>query len=142
MGLSPEMRRQLHRHFPTLLVALSRAARSLPGAFLVIAKRLRHGITRRRMIAVALVALVLSAVLERRSRFLRLAEYHRSQVDGVLYVFVIPKPDRVCVDYWIDAQGRQISSQQVQWHDRLSFKYRDPAARPWLPVEPDPPPPP
>ena len=95
------------------------------------------------MIAVAVVGLILGSVLVRSFLFWKLAEYHNSQVVGVGYNIVMLKPSRLCVEVWFDTQGREVSPRQVlkdQWHRQLSSKYRDAAARPWLPVEPDPPP--
>jgi len=132
----------IQRHFPTLLVALPRTVRSLTRAFLIVAQRLRTVITPRRMIAVAVVGVVIGSVLERRSRFLKLAEYHRSQIVGAPFVIAMRAPDRVCVELWMDAQGRAVSPQEIvkdQWHSQLSSKYLGAAARPWLPVERDPP---
>ena len=134
----------IQRHFPTLFIALPRTVRSLPRAFLIVVKRLQRVMTRRRMIAVAVVGVVIGSVLERRSRFLRLAEYHRSQIVGVQFVIAMRAPDRVCVESWVDAQGRTVSPQQIvkdEWHDQLSSEYLGAASRPWLPVVRDPPPP-
>lgn len=93
------------------------------------------------MIAVAVVGTVLGVVLERRSRFLRLAEYHRSQIVGAHLVQALMR-NRGCVTYWMDANGRTVSSAQPakdQWHNELSSKYLLAARCPWLPVEGDPP---
>jgi hypothetical protein len=130
----------MQRHFPTLLVALPRKLKSLPGALLIVAKRIQRVMTLRWMIAVAVVAVLVGSVLERRSRFLRLAEYHRSQVVGVQHVIAMRAPDRVCVELWLDHRGRTLSPQQFvedQWHDQLASKYFGAAARPWLPVASD-----
>ncbi len=62
MGLPPGMVSYIHRQFPTLLGTLPRTARSLPGASLVVAKRLQRGMTRRRMIAVGFLRLRLGLV--------------------------------------------------------------------------------
>ncbi len=93
------------------------------------------------MIAVAIVGLILGSFLVRSFLFWRLAEYYDSQVVGVEYKNVMLKPSRLCVVVWFDAQGREVSPRQVlkdESHRQLSSKYRDAAARPWLPVEPDP----
>jgi hypothetical protein len=143
--LSPEMRSSLQRHFPTLLVALPRAARSLLRGVFAVANRLRQRITRRRVIAIAVAGLVLGSTLEgRRTRFSRLADYHNSQVVGVTLAIVMTAPRRVCVTQWYDNRGIVVSPQQVlkdEWHRMLATKYRRAAARPWHPVGPDPPPP-
>src|SRR4051794_20639620 len=144
MKLPPEIKSSLQRHFPTLFVALPRAPRSLSGAFLVVLKRFRRSTTRNRRIAVAVVGFILGSVLVRSLLFWRLADYHNSQVVGVEYKIVMLKPSRLCVEVWFDTQGSEVSPRQVlkyQWHRHLYYKYSGAAARPWLPVEPDPPPP-
>jgi hypothetical protein len=93
------------------------------------------------MIAVAVVGTVLGVVLERRSRFLRLADYHRSQIVGAHRVQALMR-NGGCVTFWMDAKGRTVSSPQEakdRWHTELSSKYVLAARCPWLPVESDPP---
>jgi hypothetical protein len=143
MGLSPEMVSYLHRQFPTLL-AIPRTARSLPGAFLVVAKRLRRVMTRRRMIAVGFLAIALGLVelprvlIEvRRRRLESVAVEHESK--KIYGMGCRGGPVRY---YGID--GKLMTEAEVKaanWHAKLAVKYRTAATKPWLPVEPDPPPP-
>jgi hypothetical protein len=135
---------QVRFTFRWLMIALTRGGTVLGSILTMRLPQVRFTI-RRLMIAVAGVAIVLGWVLERRSRFLRLAEYHRSQITvGAHKELVMLAPSRKCVEMWVDNQGRQVSPQQLLndgWHIELSSKYLDAAARPWLPVERDPPPP-
>ncbi len=92
------------------------------------------------MITVAVLGTVLG-VMERRSRLLRLAEYHRSEIVDAHLVHALMR-NRACVTYWVDAKGRTVSSKQQaknRWHSDLSSKYVLAARCPWLPVELDPP---
>jgi hypothetical protein len=145
MGLSPEMTSYLHRNFPTLLVALPQAVRSLPGAFWVFGERLRHGMTRRRMIAVGILALTIglielprSLIAMRRHRLESIAAEHESKM---IYGRGCSHARQPC---YFDRLGRLMTEDEVKaadWHAKLAVKYRTAATKPWLPVEPDPPPP-
>jgi hypothetical protein len=135
----------MQQHFPTLSVALPRAARSLPGAFLIARKRLRGAMTRRRMIAAAVLGLTAGLIElprllieERRRRFDSVAAEHESKM-----IYGIGCSRRGPPTYY-DIHGRVMTAAEVEiadWHAKLARKYRAAAAKPWLPVEPDPPPP-
>jgi hypothetical protein len=93
--------------------------------------RLPRMTTRRWMIAVAGVGIVLGASVElqrRHDRFLHLAKHHEMQ------------SFKLTDDTGLDA--RMWSDAKFEWHRRLGEKYRRAATSPWLPVEPDPPAPP
>ena len=80
---------------------------------------------RRLRITVAIVGLVLAGVIDarrRRERFLRIADFHeRRSPNGYAGFYLVPL------------------SPTDEWHDQMGQKYRRAAARPWLPVAPDPP---
>jgi hypothetical protein len=89
------------------------------------------------MIAVAVVGLTLGLIEERRIRFESLATDHQSKTRR--YVIA-------CGRRWamacFDLSGQPMTRREVEesdWHLALAQKYRGAAARPWLPVEPDPP---
>lgn len=140
---SDKLRSCLHKHFPTLLIALPQAIRSLPGVILVFTKRFRQGMTRRRTIAVGVVALVIGAVglpyglIElRRWRFESVAAAHESKMIYGLGCGGGPPSH-------YDRDGRLMTTAEVKladWHANLTAKYRAAAIKPWLPVAPDPPP--
>jgi hypothetical protein len=89
--------------------------------------------TRQLMIAVAVVAVPLGWVLERRSRFTNLAALHESrQMDG-LETYVKPRRGTGV------RESKSGGFAMYRWHGDLKRKYRDAARCPWLPVEPDPP---
>jgi hypothetical protein len=91
VGLSPEMMSYFHRNFPTLLVALPQAARSVPGALLGVVRRFLRGMTRRRMTAVGVIALMIGLVelprglIEMRRRRLEsiAAEHESKTISGM-----------------------------------------------------------
>jgi hypothetical protein len=82
--------------------------------------------TRRWMIAVAVVAVVLwgvpTVIQWRRIRFQRLSDYHRSKI-----VLVGPPSPLLA---------------RTLYHSKMAEKYAEATRRPWLPVSPDPPAPP
>jgi hypothetical protein len=87
--------------------------------------------TRRSMIAVAGVGIILGASVElqrRQVRFLRLAMHHEM------------RSFKMIDDSGLDARGW--SDARFEWHRRLGEKYRRAATTPWLSVETDPPEPP
>lgn len=97
------------------------------------------------MIAVAVLAIPLGVCMERRSRFLRLAEQHeRIAADGISDLMIFDNSGsrlRYC-----DRAGRELDESEAErrmalnsWHDALGFNYRRAARSPWLPVAPDPP---
>ncbi len=84
--------------------------------------------TRRWMIAVAIVAVVIG-IYERRRRFLRLAAIHAEAIAGVDAGHVdIPRPGEPFI--WV-------ASPRHRWHEALLAKYARAARYPWLPVEAD-----
>lgn len=97
------------------------------------------------MIAVAALAMPLGICMERRSRFLSLAERHEREAteeSSALMIFDNSGPNlKYC-----DRQGRELSEAEAlrriavnSWHDLLALKYRRAAQSPWRLVEPDPP---
>jgi hypothetical protein len=145
VGLSPEMRSYLHRNVPTLLVALPKAARSVPGALLGVVRRFLRGMTRRRMTAVGVIALMIglvglprSLIEMRRRRLESIAAEHESKtISGMGCSYRGPRS-------YYDRDGRLMTEAEVRaagWHAKLAVKYRTAATKPWLAVAPDPPPP-
>jgi hypothetical protein len=89
--------------------------------------------TRQLMIVVAVVAVPLGWVPERRSRFAHLAALHESRQMDWFENYV--KPRGV-----IGARERKPGGFALCcWHGDLKRKFRDAARYPWLPVEADPP---
>jgi hypothetical protein len=87
--------------------------------------------TRQLMIVVAVVAVPLGWVLERRSRFANLAAFHESrQMDG-LENYVKPRGGTGV------RERKPGGFAMYRWHGDLKRTYRDAARYPWLPVEPD-----
>ena len=130
----------MKRHFPMLLVVLPRAARTLP-------RIARRWMTRRRLIAaavlmfvIALVGLIRSLLDERRQRYEAIASEHESKV--IVGTGCSLDPTRPPI--YTDSQNRVMTWAEVNastWHEILAKKYRTAAAAPWRPVTPDPPPP-
>jgi hypothetical protein len=99
------------------------------------------------MIFVAIVGSAIG-VLARRRRFESLAAYHRSKV-----IHVDIHYESTVIDgnghshttrFWKGVHGKNLTRAEVEesdWHAALAEKCRKAADRPWLPVEPDPPPP-
>lgn len=119
----------------------------------LVLRRIKWGITpmrfpkitiRRLMIAVMVLALPLGLCMERRSRFLAIAESHRQAFLGSDAIRLeIPYIHDV---YVYDSAGRLLSEpertrkmERSNWHFALEKKYREAALMPWLPVPPDPP---
>ena len=101
--------------------------------------RLRSTV-RRMMLAVAITGAVLGLLAERRSRFLRLAEHYRARAGTwVLDRPILESTPRYSPFSFIDPDGRDVPIPRSRWHRQLAATYRAAAARPWLPVEPDPP---
>jgi hypothetical protein len=91
--------------------------------------------TRRLMVLVALAGIVL-ALLARRERLLRQADYHKARS-----VLIAPQ-DKVKIvgDQFLVYDAATISmTPRRQWHTEMWFKYHRAARHPWLPVSPDPP---
>jgi hypothetical protein len=90
------------------------------------------------MVAVAVVAAAIASIavpLHRRWSFESLGAYHQSK--GV-YGYACSRTSWAC----IDCNGKVMTPDEAKlalWHMALAEKYRQAAAHPWLPVEPDPP---
>jgi hypothetical protein len=112
---------------------------------MVVVKRFRHGMTRRRMIAVGVFALSIGLIelprglIEmRRRRLESIAAEHESKMIYGMGCSRSGPPS------FYDRHGRIMTDAEVMaadWHAKLAVKYRNAATRPWLPVEPDPAPP-
>jgi hypothetical protein len=100
--------------------------------------RLPRMTTRRWMIAVAVDAVPLGVVLERRSRFLTLSHYHKVQAGSL--VFDVRGGRDAMRPIVTRKDGTRISYALHNWHDSLRWKYQQAARYPWLPSWPDPPP--
>ncbi len=89
-------------------------------------------------VTITLVGLAVELIGERRRRFEALAADHESElIYGIGCSFIGPpvyydRNDKIMTAAEVEAVG---------WHKKLAQKYRSAAAKPWLPVEPDPPPP-
>src|SRR5262245_42079777 len=106
--------------------------------------RLPQFTTRRLMVLVAVAAVALGWMFERRSRFQRLAEFHSSRVGttGVDFQFNFSSPGKGrAIVQLLGQDGAPISPALSDWHHSLAATYRYAARHPWLPVPPDPPPP-
>jgi hypothetical protein len=101
--------------------------------------------TRRRVIAGAIVAitftligLAFGLIEERRRRLESVADEHLSKQWRSI------AESRTRPPTYYDGNGKIMTIAEVEageWHTKLEQKYRSAAAKPWLPVEPDPPPP-
>jgi hypothetical protein len=92
--------------------------------------RLPRMTTRRWMIAVAVVGIVLGVTIERRNRFRTIAAHHQAEFKKLVsqgHLFPFPGSG--------DAVWRPL-----EWHESMRLKYEHAARYPWLPVDPDPPP--
>lgn len=111
---------------------------------------------RRLMVAVAVAAVLMGLVAQglRRASLLRLADYHAREARR--YRTIVVSSASVAADYRAGRPGLEgdyeagarLYSDQVRWfgpladhHEALRGKYERAARRPWLPVEPDLPPP-
>src|SRR3954447_17124311 len=95
---------------------------------------------RRLMVAVAVLSLLLG-LEARRERLLRLSSYHAEQSTLTMIVQQSGLPATVDV---VGSQqpGAYLSpTPRSEWHTRMSMKYKAAASHPWLPNEPDLPPP-
>ena len=82
--------------------------------------------TRRWMVAVAVVGIVLGVTIERRERFRQIADYHQAEFMKLASrMKPFAREDRD----W----------HPLEWHETMKRKYERASALPWLPVEPDPP---
>jgi len=104
--------------------------------------------TRRIVVVVAVIAMVLGGLVnfvQRVRRFDDLASYHRSQIIGVAQRNVIDD-DGMIIGLelsTIDLKGNPVAPRQRllnQWHARMFQRYLRAARRPWLDVQPEPPP--
>jgi hypothetical protein len=104
--------------------------------------------TRRIVVAVAVIAMVLGGLVNfvrRVRRFDGLASYHRLRIIGVAQRSVIGD-DGMIVGLElspVDVKGKPVAPRQRllnQWHARMFQRYLRAARRPWLDVQPEPPP--
>jgi hypothetical protein len=109
----------------------------------MVLRRLRHGMTWRRMIAVALVALVPGAVLEstvalfRRHLALRQRAAYHEKIEKLVTATV---GELALAARWPKAAAQVRANAAIRdRHARLKEKYWRAARYPWLPVQPDPP---
>ena len=108
----------------------------------MVLKRLRHGMTRRRMIAVAVVALVpvvleSTVALYRRHLALRQRAAYHEEIEKLLTATV---GELALAARWPKAAAQVRANAAIRdRHVRLKEKYRRAARYPWLPVEPHPP---
>jgi hypothetical protein len=104
--------------------------------------RLPRMTTQRWMIAVAVVAIIMTTVgiRRRQNEFLQLAAYHKKEWshivgrvsdDGVTWLRYDP----------LKRDWRLSSASESVYHAQMREKYEHAARYPWLPVAPDPPPP-
>jgi len=107
------------------------------------AMRLPRMTTRRWMIAVAVVGLVLTGLdLERRrSRYRGLAAHYRTLVAGVQEIEGGPLAGKMFRNPPGKSYAVVESRDLVQFRRTMAAKYERAARYPWLPVPPDPPPP-
>lgn len=88
--------------------------------------RRRRMTTRRWIIAVAIVGIVLGVTIERRNRFGKTADYHWAEfmeLAGRISPFATEDRD------W----------RPIEWHEAMKRKYERAASYRWLPVDPGPP---
>ncbi len=112
---------------------------------MVLFKRIRHRMTRRRLIAFGAVALTIGLIelprglIElRRRRLESIAVEHESKMTYGMAC------SRVGPASCYDIHGKLMTKAEVKsadWHAELAVKYRTAALKPWLLVGPDPPPP-
>lgn len=90
------------------------------------------------MLAVAIFGAVVwipSEIRRRRLRFLYLAQHHANEA-------AFERRRTALGVHWFDAVGRPLTEREnavAEWHWYLSGKYDNAAARPWMPLRPDPP---
>ena len=94
------------------------------------------------MVAVAVIAFALAAAIlwQRSEAYRSLAEEHSNLEYSILppAIFAIGTPERPMLPQGYTADRMFL---EAYYHHQLSQKYWNAAARPWLPVAPDPPPP-
>jgi hypothetical protein len=104
--------------------------------------RLPHMTTRRWMVAVAVVAVVMGGGIwlrERRRSFESLAAYHQSKLDRFL---IWRSLDDLTVIRLFHRDLKPLTTDEAKiatWHAAMARKYEQAARYPWLPVELDPP---
>jgi hypothetical protein len=102
---------------------------------------------RRIAVAVAIMAMVLAALIgvaRRIRRFDDLATYHRSQIVGQVYGMVGTDGTMTYVPSSLDRNRKPVTPHQQRmdrWHMQMAKRYLHAAARPWLEVTLDLPPP-
>jgi hypothetical protein len=85
--------------------------------------RLPRMTTRRWMVAVAIMGIVLGVTIERRNRFRKIAAHHRAELMKLVSRMNPFSGDR--------------SWRPLEWHESMARKYERAARFPWLPVKPD-----
>ena len=131
------------RHFPTLLLRFLERSDRYQHPYELSSVAFRRRMTRRRVIAGAIVAITFSLIGlavglngERRRRFEGVAAKHELKL-----IYGISE-SRTGPPTYTDGNGKIMTTGDVEavgWHAKLAQKYRTAATRPWLPVESDPP---
>ena len=83
------------------------------------------------MILIAIVALLCHQVFERRTRFLRLAASHESQIAHIL-------ERQAGLSMGPNSLGKGVTKGESNWHKAMGARYRTAAKAPWIPLGPDP----
>jgi len=111
-------------------------------------RRPRMRVTILGMMMVVATAGSVVGVLARQRRFESLVAYHRSKVIHVDLRYestvIDGNGNSHTTEFWLGNHGKNLTraeAEESDWHAALAEKYGTAAARPWLPVEPDPPPP-
>jgi hypothetical protein len=97
------------------------------------------------MTVVALVGLLIwsGQAVARWHRYRKLAEYHAAEFTNLSMMLAPALEIRNDTGRFPGCGLSQVflesECEKVEWHGRLKSKYERAAARPWLPVEPDPP---
>ena len=84
---------------------------------------------RRLMVAVAIVGVVLGVMIERNSRFRKLASLHQAECEKLLKMPII----------MFAGSSDDPVMRRLEWHYPMKLKYERAARYPWLPAAPDPP---
>jgi hypothetical protein len=77
------------------------------------------------MVAVAIVGLVLGIMIERQTRFRKIAAHHRAEFEKIIQMNAHP------------FAGSSEEAVRLEWHESMRLKYESAARNPWLSVEPD-----
>jgi hypothetical protein len=96
------------------------------------------------MIAVAVVGLLMATAIggyrlkQRRDHFLSRAQLHEQNADFLMEVY---ESDRVIRTHWTRDDDLNALRRESDYQAAMARKYSHAARYPWLPIEPDPPPP-